>query len=452
VSKILALVVLLFVALMVVVIPVVAQDTATEGDTTGDPAVQTAPDAVPIPNDDDAGNFAAAVLPGALNRLSWGAVIAGAVVALVIQLGVNLLGISMGAGSLNPDPDYGEDSPSLGEAAGQTMIWVGIGMILSLFIGGWLAARFAGIPDQLDGLLHGIVTWGVVSLVSTLLVTSSVGRIFNGLSRMIGQGLNLAGRTAGTVARVGANVAEDVVRGTAHVAQDVAQGTGGAVQNLVTQATDAIQQAVDSSPEVSNALERYNLSMEEIQYQAQQVLRTAGLAPDMLRSQAEGAAGEVRNAVRAVTANPAEADQAINLAMRRLFNRGQEVINQTDRDAVVNLLMERTDMNEEQARQMIGQWEERYNQARHELNQTQQQVRQRVEQLQTEARQKAEEARFEVERRAKEAAQATTDTIAKVAGAVFLALVVGAFAAGLGGLLGTPEELPVAEIDLNQGA
>jgi hypothetical protein len=29
--------------------------------------------------------------------------------------------------------------------------------LISLFIGGWLAARFAGIPDNIDGLLHGLM-------------------------------------------------------------------------------------------------------------------------------------------------------------------------------------------------------------------------------------------------------------------------------------------------------
>ena len=41
--------------------------------------------------------------PQELVRLSWGAVFAGSVIALIMQLALNLLGISIGMMSINPD-------------------------------------------------------------------------------------------------------------------------------------------------------------------------------------------------------------------------------------------------------------------------------------------------------------------------------------------------------------
>ena len=374
------------------------------------------------------------VPPFTLQRLSWGAVLAGSVIALILQLALNLLGISVGMTSITPR--YGEDSPEAGEVASSAAIWVGVSTLIAMFAGGWVAARFAGIPDNVDGLLHGLMVWAIVTLISLFLLTTTIGRIISGVSTLIGHGLNLAGRTV-----------QGVAQGVGNVAQGVAQGVGGAVQGVAANVTDTVQHAVDSSPEVANALEGFDLSFEGIVHEAQMLLQQAGLSPENMRGQAQSAMNDAQTAVRDIVQNPARIDQTVNLALRRMFRRGQAAVSDADRDAVVQLMMERGSMTEEQARQSLGRWEQSYNMARQELEQAQEKARMSAERIQAELKEKAEEARHEAERVAREAAQATTKTVAKVAGAVFLAILVGAIAAGLGGLIGAPEVVPTAEID-----
>lgn len=48
-------------------------------------------------------------------------------------------------------------------------------MVLAAFAGGYVAARSAGMRRASDGVLHGIVAWGVTMLLSVLLATSATG-------------------------------------------------------------------------------------------------------------------------------------------------------------------------------------------------------------------------------------------------------------------------------------
>src|SRR5690242_15021914 len=59
---------------------------------------------------DGQGDATVAVMPENLGRISWGAVIAGVILALVIQLALNLLGISIGTSQLDP---YDRDAPTV---------------------------------------------------------------------------------------------------------------------------------------------------------------------------------------------------------------------------------------------------------------------------------------------------------------------------------------------------
>jgi predicted PurR-regulated permease PerM len=59
--------------------------------------------------------------------------------------------------------------------------------ILSLFAGGWIAARFALVPNKMDRALHGIVVWGLTSLVIVLTLTTAMGSIIGGAANVIAQ-------------------------------------------------------------------------------------------------------------------------------------------------------------------------------------------------------------------------------------------------------------------------
>jgi hypothetical protein len=58
-----------------------------------------------------------------LNRVSWGAVLAGVVVALVAQLILNMLGVGVGAATLNPTGGAGDNPSAQNFSIGAGIWW-----------------------------------------------------------------------------------------------------------------------------------------------------------------------------------------------------------------------------------------------------------------------------------------------------------------------------------------
>jgi hypothetical protein len=116
-----------------------------------------------------------------LNKIAWGAVFAGVVVALAIQLVLNLLGMGVGGATLNP---LGDDSPSATSLSIGAGIWFAVSGILAALAGGYTAGRLAGVPNDSTAGWHGLTTWALATLVIFYLLTSTLGGILRGgLSR-----------------------------------------------------------------------------------------------------------------------------------------------------------------------------------------------------------------------------------------------------------------------------
>lgn len=133
-------------------------------------------------------------------RLSWGAIFAGAVVATALQMVLSILGLAIGLGAY----DAGDQVSRFGIGAA---IWVLITVLIALFVGGMTTGRLAGILTRGDGILHGIVLWGLTTLTAAWLVASGVGSA-------VGGAFNIAGKTAGATMNAAATAASgDVDRG-----------------------------------------------------------------------------------------------------------------------------------------------------------------------------------------------------------------------------------------------
>lgn len=102
-------------------------------------------------------------------RISWGAIIAGAVFALATQIVFTLLGIAIGLATL--DPTRGAPGNSIGIGAG---LWVLISSLVSLFLGGYIAGRLGG---TFNGWIHGLITWATCTLLTLMFLTTGVGRL-----------------------------------------------------------------------------------------------------------------------------------------------------------------------------------------------------------------------------------------------------------------------------------
>ena len=117
------------------------------------------------------------VAPNYIRRISWGAIIAGLIVALVTQILLSMLGVAIGAATVNPTQ---EQNPLEGLGTGAAIWWV-VSSLISLFLGGCVAGRLAGVPRKGDGALHGIIMWGTATLITFLLVGTALGGIFGGV-------------------------------------------------------------------------------------------------------------------------------------------------------------------------------------------------------------------------------------------------------------------------------
>jgi polyhydroxyalkanoate synthesis regulator phasin/FtsZ-binding cell division protein ZapB len=312
-------------------------------------------------------------LSAAIKRVSWGAIFAGAVVAVVIQILLNLAGLGVGLQTFNPASD-GDSVQTLG--TGQA-IWTVIASLIALFTGGWVAGRMAGMPRRTDGGIHGLVMWGVTALFALYLISIGAGRIIGGALGLAGTGLEAAGAGIAAVA-----------------------------------------------PEAARAVGLDELTVEEVRTEIEQLLRDTqnpALQPEALEAEAQAAQREAQRTGERAATDPGAARSEIEAAFNRLVGRAEGVASEADREDLVNILVARTDLSREEARQTVIRWERQAEQARETIGRT--------------AR--------DVQRGAVVAAEDATDVIGRFAMWAFIGMLLGAIAAVAGGWVGAPHDLPI---------
>lgn len=135
------------------------------------------------------------------SAVSWGAVVAGAVVAAALSLILFLLGSGLGLSSISPWSREGIDAPAFGIAA---IIWITVTQILAAGMGGYLTGRLrVKWPDTpadevyFRDTAHGFLAWSVATLATAALLTTTIGAIVSG-------GMQAATHVAGGAAQTGA--------------------------------------------------------------------------------------------------------------------------------------------------------------------------------------------------------------------------------------------------------
>lgn len=310
-----------------------------------------------------------------VRRISWGAVLAGAVLALVIQMALSLLGLGIGLGTIDP---LEEQNPMSGIGIGAAIWWV-VTMLVSLYIGGSVAARLAGMPRRTDGLLHGLLTWSVVTLLTFYMLSTAVGRIIGGVTGIAGRALSAA-------------------------------GTG--VAAVAPQAADAVR----------DELQEQGIDMGDLKREARLLLRQTGkeeLSPEALERQARAAGSSAQAEASQSAANPQAAGDNFDDVIDNLFRRGGQVASAADRDAAVNVVMQRTGKSRAESEQIVSNWQQTYQQAQVKFQQTKQQAT----------------------AKARQAGDKAAGGLSKAALLAALGLGLGAAAAAFGGRNGTPDEV-----------
>lgn len=255
-------------------------------------------------------------------RISWGAIIAGTLVALVTMMLLNLLGIGIGLGSINP---MEEASPFSGLGVGSIIWWV-VSNLIAIFAGAYVAGKLAGVPLGGTSTMHGILSWCLYTLVSFWILTSAIGSLISGVGSVV----------SGTLSAAGSGI------------EAVANNTGQDESNLI------------SFNEIKEEAERVLSSRENV-----------ALVPDSV----EGVAQDVAQDVRSANITTQEVK---NVTREVLFENGQLADN-IDRQDVVNAIESETDLTRQEANDVADVMVRKYNEAKQQAQQLKQDAKQQAE-------------------------------------------------------------------------
>jgi hypothetical protein len=273
-------------------------------DTPRDLGDTDAPHMSPVTPDEDARTIL-------LNRVSWAAVLAGVVAMLVTQLILNMLGIGVGAATL--DPGTG-DNPSVRSVSIGAGIWYALSGIIASFVGGYAAGRLCGRPKESTAGWHGLTAWALTTLVIFYLLTSTLGSVAGGLYSGLSSAVGGLGRTATTTAQTAMGAAAPALSQAADpfgaIERQVREATGGndpaALRDSATSAVRAAltgdqARAQQARDQAAQTLARAaNIPVEEARNRVQQYEQQYRQAAEQARQQAvEAGRTAARTASRA---------------------------------------------------------------------------------------------------------------------------------------------------------
>ena len=303
--------------------------------------------------------------------VSWRAIFAGTVCVLSIMLLLNLFGLALGLGTINPTE---ESNPFSGIGTGSIIWWI-LSNLLALFVGGYVAARVGVSFSNKSGIVQGIMTWALYTLISAWLLTSVVGSILSGVGSVVSGVLSTAG-------------------------------------NAVSQVTQSQGQNQNQ-----NQNQQLDISLEQAKQQFYSLLEDAdkkALDPDNIEQNAQQALNQAQNNAQDAVTSPGNIGTEIEQIFNNAKNQFEGTFEAIDKEALVNILTERTNMSESEAEQTVDKYLAQYENLR-------QQVSSFLEQAEQTAAKKAGQV-----------AQAVSDASLYLA----IALVLGILVAAAGGFLG----------------
>ena len=230
------------------------------------------------------------------SRLSWGAILAGVVVALVTQLFLNMLGVALGAASLAP-LSGGASAISFSTGAG---IWLALSSILAALAGGYAAGRFSGAQNESNAGWHGLTTWALTTLLVSYLLSAAATGVLGG----IGSAAKATAQSAAQVAGPALVVMTDPFSPIEQQLRSITAGNDpGALRDVAVAAVRAALtgnelQAAEARERAAQAIARAeNISIESARTQVQSYEQQYRQALDNARQQATQAADDAAKAV-----------------------------------------------------------------------------------------------------------------------------------------------------------
>lgn len=230
-----------------------------------------------------------------VGHVSWGSIFAGVVISLVVQFTLIMLGFAIGFGTLAAV----EGNALAGVGIGAAVWWI-LSSIIALFVGGWVSSRLAGLQRVFDGLLHGLVTWGLVTLITIYFLTTGIGAVIGGAFGVVRGALTmtaqagsqilpeLAGQLTGGQGNVMSSIEQELKQGGAATNPAVINEVRGDVEKMLQgNYTDADRQRL-----VGVIVNNSEMSRQDAQALVGRIENTAQQVPGQIQ-QAQDTARQV---------------------------------------------------------------------------------------------------------------------------------------------------------------
>lgn len=218
----------------------------------------------------------------------WSAIWAGVLVAIVLGLLFELLGMAIGFSLFSPSNQV------LYPLSIGTALWMILSGIIALYFGGWVSGRFSPSVTTESGALYGLMVSGISVLISIAIMASAVGTVLSGsfsaLSKVV--------TASSSAIQNGGSIAEKVIKGASKISPELTDKVKNAIPDLkpitdkiYSKASSLVKENADVSPEkVKSQLKKlvfnYLDSIDEMNYDdarkdlVNMLVETTGKTPD----------------------------------------------------------------------------------------------------------------------------------------------------------------------------
>jgi len=186
--------------------------------------------------------------------ISWSAIAAGVVIALLLESLFNLLGLGLGliAFTLNA-----EQLAGLGIG---TIIWLIISGITSMFIGGWSTGIFANFSGKLSAMLHGVAMASLSLILTFLLMASAAGYLISGLANTVNQTISAASGLVPQVVKMSTNAIPNFDENVKQITQKADETLTNSPNSVKTELARTLKTLLSDSNENDNLVARQKLT------------------------------------------------------------------------------------------------------------------------------------------------------------------------------------------------
>lgn len=265
-----------------------------------------------------------------LKRISWSAVFAGVICALIVHILLALLGTAIGATTIDPM----EEKNPLQHLGTGALVWTAINMLLAMAAGSYVAGRLA----QREGAMHGLLMFGLSTLFTIWLAVSLASSVLGGAMNIVGSGFQALG-----------------------------SGISAAAPSVTQMAKDKLQEN--------------NINLGDLQNELETTLRQTGkpeLQPENLQQDANKEAQNAENQAADTAKQPQNADTDLTNWLRGVMDRHSDTLQAADRDALKNIIKARTGKSDQEVDQIVAQTEQSYQQAMQKYQELKQQAEQKA--------------------------------------------------------------------------